>query len=89
MTYFRYRFFVHFDINQHQGPIYTSDRFQLNILRCSGENGDYNSFAIFSNDGHPEFSTRLNFTVLRPWSLTILHMKFKIHGYSGLKEYVI
>ena len=32
----------------------------------SGENGDFISFAIFfNNDGHLEFSTRLNFTILK------------------------
>ena len=59
-------------------------QFQLNIPSCSGENGDFNSFAIFSNGGHLEFST-LNFIILKPWSLIMLHMKFKIHGCSGLK----
>ena len=55
-------------------------KFQPNILSRSGENGDFNSFAICSNGGHLEFSTRLNFTILKPWSLTMQHMEFKIHG---------
>ena len=61
-------------------------KFQPKILRCSGENGDFNSFASFSNGGHLEFSTRLNFVIMTPWSLIMLHMKFKIHGCSGLRE---
>ena len=61
-------------------------KFQLNIPSHSGENDDFISFAIFSNSGHLEFSTRLNFTILKPWSLIILHLKFKIHGCSGLRE---
>ena len=61
-------------------------KFQPNILSRSGENGDFNSFAIFSNSSHLEFSIRLNFTILKPRSLIMLHMKFKIHGYSGLRE---
>ena len=61
-------------------------KFQPNILSRSGENGDFNSFAIFSNGGHLELLTRLNFTILKPWSLIMLHMKFKIHGCSGLRE---
>ena len=73
--------FFHFDINQHQGT-----KFQPNISSSSGENGDFNSFAIFSNGGHLKISTTLNFTILKPWSLVMLHMKFKIHGYSGLRE---
>ena len=54
-------------------------KFQINILCRSGENGDFNSFAIFSNGGHLEFSTRLNFIILKPLSLIMLHMKLKIH----------
>ena len=60
--------------------------FQLNIPNCSGENDNFISFTIFSNDGHLEFSTRLDFTILKPWSLIMLHMKFKIHGCSDLRE---
>ena len=41
-------------------------KFQPKIPSHSGENGDFISFAIFSNGGHFEFSTRLNFTVLKP-----------------------
>ena len=59
---------------------------QPNIPTRSGENGNFNSFAIFSYGSHLEFSTRLNFTILKPWSLIRLHMKFKIHGYSDLRE---
>ena len=61
-------------------------KFQPNIPSGSGENGDFNSFAIFSNGDHLEFSTRLNFTILKPWSLIMLRMKFKIHGCSRLRE---
>ena len=61
-------------------------KFQLNIHSHSGENDDFISFAIFSNGGHLEFSTILSFSVLKLWSLIMLHMKFKIHGCSGLKE---
>ena len=61
-------------------------KFQLNISSLSGENDDFINFAIFSNGGHLEFSTRLNFTILKPWSLIMLHMISKIHGCSGLRE---
>ena len=64
-------------------------KFQPTIPSRSGENDDFISFAIFDNCGHLEFSTRLNFTILKPWSLIMLHMKFKIHGCSGLRESVI
>ena len=61
-------------------------KFQLNIPSHSGEKDDFNSFAIFSNGGHLELSTTLNLTILKPWSLTMLHMTFKIDGCSGLRE---
>ena len=64
-------------------------KFQPNIPSRLGENVDFISFAIFNNCGHLEFSTRLNFTILKPWSLIMLHMKFEIHGCSGLRELVI
>ena len=79
VTLFRYRFF-HFYINQHHGPTNTSYKISAKYTI---------SFAIFSNGGLTEFSIRLNVTVLKPWSLIMLHMKFKIHGCSGLREKVI
>ena len=63
--------------------------FQPTIPSHSGENGDFISFGIFSNGCHLEFSTRLNFIILKSWSLIMLHMKFEIHGWSGLREQVI
>ena len=59
-------------------------KFQPNIPSYFGENSDFINFAILSNGGHLEFSTRLNFTVLKSWSLFMLHMKSEIHGYNGL-----
>ena len=61
-------------------------KFQPNIPSRSRENDDFISFANFSNGGHHEFSTRLNFTIRKPWSLIMLHPKFEIHGCSGLRE---
>ena len=61
-------------------------KFQPNIPRHSGENGNFISFAIFSNGSHLEFSTRLNFTILKSWNLIMQHMKFEIYGCSGLRE---
>ena len=60
-------------------------KFQPKIPSRSGENRNFISFAIFSNGGHLEFLTRLNFIILKPWSLIMLHMKFKINGCSGLR----
>ena len=60
-------------------------KFQPNILSRSGENGNFISFAIFSNGGHLEFSPKLNFTILKSWSLIMLHMKFQIYGCGGFR----
>ena len=76
------QFYFHFDINI-KVLLMLHTKFQPNIPSRFGENGDFNSFAIFSNGGHLEFSTRLKFINLKPWSPIMLHMKFKIHGGSG------
>ena len=52
--------------------LFFNTKFQPNIPSHSGENGDFTSFALF--------------TILKSWSLIMLHMKFGIHGCSGLKE---
>ena len=77
MTLFATDFFILISINIEVLHI-LHKKFQPNIPSRSRENGNFNSFAIFSNGGHLAFSTRLNFTVLKPWSLIMLHMKFKI-----------
>ena len=66
--------------------IVTLFHYRFNIPSSSRENDDFISFAILSNGRHLEFSTILNFTILKPWSLIMLHMKHKIHGCSGLRE---
>ena len=78
-------FFTLISINA-KVPLILHTKFQPNIYSRFGENDNFISFAIFTNDGHLEFSTRLNFTFLKPWSLIMLHMKFMIHGCSGLRE---
>ena len=85
-TSFRYRFFFILISINIKDLLILHTKFQPNIPSHSGENGHFNSFAIFSNSGHLEFSTRLNFSILKPWSLIMLYMKFKIHGCSGLRE---
>ena len=61
-------------------------KFQPNIPSHSGENADFTGFAIFSISRYLEFSMRLDFNILKPWSLIMVHMKFEIHGCSGLSE---
>ena len=72
--------------NKTGGCLIFHTKFQPNIPSCSGENDDFISWAIFSNGGPLEFSIRLNFTILKPWSLIKPHMKSKIHGCSGLRD---
>ena len=59
-------------------PLILNTKFQSNILSRSGENDDSISFAFISNGGHLEFSTRLNFIILKPWSLIMLHMNLRL-----------
>ena len=73
-------------MNQQQDPTHTSYKISAKYTYPFGENDVFMSFAIISNGGHLEFLTRLNFTILKPWNLIMLHMKFKIHGHSGLRE---
>ena len=43
-------------------------------------------FAMLGISGHLQFSTRLNSTVLKPWSLIMLLVKFEIHECRSLRE---
>ena len=86
VTQFRHRFFFILLSVNIKVLLILYTKFQPNIPNHSGENDDFISFAICINGSHLEFSTRLNFTILKPWSLIMLHMKFKIHGCSGLRE---
>ena len=53
--------------------LYTN--FQPNIICGSGEKVEFIGLTSFSNSGHCLFSTRLNFIILKPWSLVMLHVK--------------
>ena len=68
-------FFILIPINT-KALLISHTKFQPNIPSRSGENDDFIRFAIFSNGGHLEFLTRLNFIILKPWSLIMLQMKF-------------
>ena len=61
-------------------------KFQPNI--SSGSEGKvYSSgLAIFSNSGHFGLPTSLNFIILKPCSLVMLHVKFENHGCCGFRE---
>ena len=84
VTLFRYRYFfiVLISINIRVLRI-RHTKIQPNIPSRSGENADFIGFAIFSTCGQLEFSTRLNFTIWKPWSLIMLHVKFEIHWCNG------
>ena len=55
-------------------------KFQPNTSCGSGEKVDFIGVAISSNSGHFSFSTRLNFIILKPCSLVMLHVKLKTMG---------
>ena len=82
VTQLHYRFFFIFISINIKVRLILQTKFQPNISSRSGGNSYLISFAIFSDDDHLEFSTRLNFATLKPWSLIMQHMKFKIHGCS-------
>ena len=53
-------------------------KFLPNILSGSGGKVDFSGLAIFSNS--------LNYIILKPCSLVMLHMKFENNGCSGFRE---
>ena len=61
------QFFFHLISNNMKILLILHTEYQQNISSHSGENDDFISFAIFNNGGHLEFSTILNFTILKPW----------------------
>ena len=70
-------------------PLILHTKFQPNIPSHSGEKVDFDGFASFCIGSHLGFSTKLNFTGLKPCSLIMLHVKFETHRYSGFREKVI
>ena len=50
-----------------------------NSVKISSDSGevDFVIFAIFSNGGHLGYLTGPNFTIMRPWSQVMLHVKFE------------
>ena len=66
--------------------IICNTKFQPNTPSRSGEKVDFLGFAIFSIDGHLRFSTRLNFLLLKPYSLIMPYVKVENHGCSGLEN---
>ena len=60
--------------------------FQQNKPSALGKKVDFIGFAIFSITGHLEIWTRPNFTILKPCSQIMLHVKFENVGCSGGTE---
>ena len=77
MTKLGYRFFFIFTILNTYISLIFHAKLQPKISSGSGEEVDFVVFAIFSNSGHLGYSTQLNFTILRPWSQVMLHVKFE------------
>ena len=63
-------------------------QYQPNIPSQSGQKVDFIGFATFSISSHLRFLIRLNFLILKPSSLIMLHVKFKNHRCSGFREIV-
>ena len=59
------------------------------ISSGSGEEADFNIFAIFSNSGYLGYLICPNFIILRPWSLIMLHVKFDNNWCYGFREKVV
>ena len=61
-------------------------KFRSNNHSRSGETVDFIGFAIHSTDGSLGFSTRLNFIILKNYSLVMQHMKFENQECSDFRE---
>ena len=66
--------------------LFLHTKLQPNIPSGSAEKVESIDFVISSIGGHLGFSTRLNFYILRPSSLVMLHVKFESHGCSGYRK---
>ena len=85
MTKLRYRFFIFTILNAYVSLIFHA-KIQPKISSGSGEEVNFVVFAIFNNGGHLGFLARPNFTILRPWSQVMLHVKFENCRSSGFIE---
>ena len=77
MTKLNHRFFFIFTILNTYVSLIFHAKIQPKISRGSGEELDFVIFAIFSNGSHLGYLTGSNFTILRPWSQVMLHVKFE------------
>ena len=77
VTKLGYRFFFILTILNTYVLLIFHAKIQPKISSGSGEKVDYVVLAIFSNGGHLGYSTGPNFTILRPWSQILLHVKFQ------------
>ena len=66
-------------------PLILHTKFKLNILRILEKN-DFIGFAIFLCRWPSWILDEAEFTILKHWSLIMLHLKSEIHGCSGLRE---
>ena len=69
-------FFIFIILNTHVLLIFHA-KIQPKISSGYGEEVDFVVFAFFSNSGYLGYSTWPNFTILRPWSQVMLHVKFE------------
>ena len=66
-------------------PLIFHAKTQPKISNGSGGEVDFIIFAIFSNGSHLGYWIP-NFTILRPWSQTMVHVKFENCRLSGFIE---
>ena len=80
--------FFHFNNSENQGPINAPYKIsaKYTVPYGPGDNVCFIGLAIFSNSGHFFFLTRLNFIILKPCSLVMLHVKLENLRCSGFRE---
>ena len=61
-------------------------KFQPTISSGPGEKIDFSGLTIFSNSVHSRFPTSLNFIIIKPCYVVMLHVKFENHGCSSFRE---
>ena len=88
MTKLRSGFFFHFYNYIYLYSIYIPSQNSAKSTQWFWRRSWFCYFWIFSNGGHLWYSTQLNFTISRPCSQVMPHVKFENCRSSGFIEYV-
>ena len=81
--------FFHFHNSEYPCFIYIPCKTQPKKSSGSGKEVEFVVFAIFSSGSHLGFLTCINFIILKPWSLTMLHVKFANNWCNGFREKIV